>query len=252
MHQLAAKYPPFTGTSCVQCGSAIRRRLPKTGRCYCNTTCKAEWQKTQRPVTVEWLHQKYVVEGLDCTAISKLVGRDSKSVWNWLKGSGIETRKRGFSSPSPFVKGGVSPFKGRKHTDEVKEKIRQCRVKDGRIPAYINGVHWLKATGRRPAAWRGGITPERQAFYATPEWKECVKAVWQRDDAKCQKCGLDHRTVLRGIIRFDIHHIDGFSIVERRSDVTNLVLLCQKCHKWVHSKKNKKGVLLGKGHRPDS
>lgn len=70
------------------------------------------------------------------------------------------------------------------------------------------------------------------------EWKESVKAVWARSDAKCERCGKDHRTIDRKIESFDIHHIISFQVREYRTIISNLVLLCEPCHYFVHSRKN--------------
>lgn len=260
---------------------------------FCNSACKANYQRLAKPVTREWLEDQYVVKGMDCTQIGAMVKRDPKSVWNWLRDFGIPTRPRGGHNKLPedqrkrYVPK-PKPKTPRLTTDPGEEllrvlylgklmsarkiaetlnlnaktiihwlkhhgirirTVRECRLIDGRVPYLKNGVHYLK--GGKPEnhpSWKGGITPERQAFYATQEWKDCVKMVWARDDAKCHRCGLDHRTLLRGTIRFELHHVDGFSIVESRSDPRNVILLCDRCHLWVHSKKNKRKVFLGKGH----
>lgn len=211
---------------------------------FCNLECKSEYQRLAKPVSKEWLEEQYIVKRMDCVQIGHLVKRDPKSVWNWMKDFGIPTRGRGTVRDD---RGAIRP-KGRKLTEEHKDLIRQARKRDGRIPAHINGVHWMKVTGRKPASWKGGITPQRQAFYATQEWKDAVVAVWHRDDAKCRKCRLDHRFIDRTKTKFHVHHVDSFQISERRAEPDNLVLLCDKCHRWVHGKLNKEKVFLGKGH----
>lgn len=169
----------------------------------------------------EVLRSMYLVKLMSAKQIAAVLDRDPKTIYRWLKHHGVKLR-------------GVSEW----------------RMIDGRVPYLKNGEHYSK--GRRPEDhpnWKGGITPERQAFYSSREWKDCVKMVWARDDAHCRRCGLDSRTVLRGTIRFELHHVDSFAVVERRSDPANVVLLCDKCHLWVHSGKNKKRRFLGEGHR---
>lgn len=200
-----------------------------------------------KPVSREWLEHKYVTEGLDCPQIAKLVNRDAKSVWSWMKDFQIPTRPRGSNKSVHWPKGHRGRL-GSTLSSAHREQLRQARLKDGRIPALINGVHWTKALGRHGSQWKGGVTPERQAFYSSPEWARCVKAVWKRADALCERCGLDHRIIDRGKPRFDIHHIDSFSIRERRAVVGNLMLVCRPCHLWIHSSKNTQGEHLGFGH----
>jgi len=89
--------------------------------------------------------------------------------------------------------------------------------------------------------WCGGITPERQSFYVSEEWKNIVPIIWKRDKAICQKCRHKKETE----DSFHIHHIIPFEVIELRVDENNLILLCKNCHDWVHSKENKEGEFIG-------
>lgn len=225
---------------CEICTKHVRKAWsatsPGTPR-YCSNACKSEAQRRQKPVDRDWLYEKYVVEGLDCTAIAKIVKRNSKRVWEWLRDYGIPTRPRGSVLAQRFQPGHTNCV-GRVLSVTTREKIRQARIREGSVPYLKNGVHHLK--GKRGAAiptWKGGITPERQSVYGSQEWKEAVKAVWKRDNATCQRCKKHHNTAQhRGT--FDIHHIAGFEHVALRCEVSNLVLLCEACHYWVHSNDN--------------
>lgn len=84
--------------------------------------------------------------------------------------------------------------------------------------------------------WRGGGTPERQAFYASAEWRTACSAVWKRDNATCRRCGM-HRDYAPDV-PFHIHHVIPFGNREHRASVENLVLLCEICHRFVHSRRN--------------
>lgn len=225
---------------CEFCGKHVRKQQVKgMNHRFCSRTCKAEWQLTQKPVTKEWLYEKYIIEGLDCTQIAKLVNRNSKRVWEWLKEHDIPTRKRGENKAVHFKRGQDSAFKGHRHSEDVKQKIRQARIDDGYVPYKLkDGTHAMKGRkGKDHPKWKGGFTPERNAFYGSQEWKEAIKAVWKRDNATCQKCGL-HKSKAREL-DFDIHHIVSFSeSVELRCELSNLVLLCEPCHYWIHSKAN--------------
>lgn len=239
---------PFE-TTCSWCGKTIIRSGRVGSLHFCNhKSCYAEWQKTtKKPVTEEWLRDAYIVKGMSCTQIAQEVGRDQKSVWNWMKGFGIPTRKRGHTGNLSFVK--VHGMKGKHHSTETRERMSAIAKADGRVPYDPKIGSYMKGKkGADAPSWKGGLTPERQAFYASSEWSDAVKAIWKRDDAICQRCKLDHRSILRGTIRFHIHHIDSFIIRERRDVVDNLILLCEGCHKWVHSKKNKRRLYLGEGN----
>lgn len=242
--------------SCYICGTPLVRQRRQSGRyrCVsgpCVSTVNSTSRTSDRP-TKEWLIEEYINKHRPCPDISREIGVDPSTIRLWLVAHGIKTRKRGSATPQNwFKKGRPSLFSGHRHTDATKDRIRQDRLRDGRIPALVNGVHWMRYYGRKPGSWKGGITPERQAFYSTKEWRRAVAIVWRRDNATCQWCGLDFRKVRERQVRrisFHIHHIDSFSVVDRRAEPENLILLCEICHRWVHGSNNPLRILLGRGH----
>lgn len=243
-HARAAEQPGQTICTrvefdCEVCGRHVSKwwhpRMPGKPR-FCTRACKSEFQRRAKPVTRGWLEQKYIAEGLDCTQIGRLVSRDAKSVWNWLKDFGIPTRPRGCNAP--LLPHGRAP--GFRHTPQTREKLRQIALAQGRVPYDPAVGSYMK--GRRgpdTPRWKGGITPERQAFYATQEWKVAARAAKKRDKNTCQRCG---RVKTRGDgVSFDLHHLVPFECVALRAVVDNLVYLCEPCHYWVHGAENVEG-----------
>lgn len=233
-------------TICSFCGKELQRYRNKTSTYFCGIRCKAYWQTQQRELkgyTKEFLIKEYVVNKKSSNQIAREIGRDPKRVWEWLINYGIKTRPKG-TDYGQNLKKGHSLNNGRKLTVDHKEKIRQARLKNPTLP-HLNGKpHYLTIGDRKPASWKGGITPERQAFYSTIEWKESLKTIWKRDNATCQRCNKKHNTKTnRGT--FHIHHIISFMNKEERSNINNLILLCRDCHLWVHSKKNIDNKFLG-------
>jgi hypothetical protein len=154
-----------------------------------------------------------------------------------MKDANIPTRGRGEDlrgKPKNY-----SPFKGRKHTKEAREKIRQARLKDGHVPYLKDGKHWLKGrTGAASPNYKGGITPERQKAHTSEKWKKVANLVWRRDNGKCRRCGINkYETKEKNL---HVHHIITFANEEFRYEIENLILLCRPCHLWVHSRKNEK------------
>jgi hypothetical protein len=236
---------------CTSCRSRLSRRplRPKDGKqiinFFCDNACKARWQREQKEYNKDWLYQKYIVEKLSAKEISLLVNRNPKRVWEWLKDYGIPTRPRGSNEVVHFQVGHKLRV-GCTLSDAQKEQLRQCRIKDGGVPYLKNGVHHLKGKrGEETPNWKGGITPERQSFYASQEWKDACQKVWKTSDAKCQLCGLDYRSVDSNQIKFHIHHIVSFMNVDLRANPQNLVLLCRDCHLFVHSKRNVTKKFIG-------
>lgn len=196
-----------------------------------------------KPVSKEWLELEYVTKGRDCVQIGAELGRDPKTIWSWLRHYGIPTRPRGASgggAPHAFQKGENGGWTGRTHSPETRELIRQARIADGTVPYLRDGVHWLKGKrGAETPNWKGGVTAERQAFYATDEWRDAVKAVWARANGRCERCGVSYTDVKRqGGPKFHIHHIESFAVRALRAVLGNLALLCRPCHHFVHSRAN--------------
>ena|SRR3990167_567695 len=221
--------------TCESCNEEFERVGNRHFR-FCSKRCESKNNRKDRP-SDEWLNQKYTIEKVTCPELAKILGKDPKTIYLWIKQAGIPTRSRGVDGKGK-PKNYETYWKGKKLPQETKDKIRQAALKDGRVP-YLNkdGVHWLK--GRKEDAspnYKGGITPERQSFYGTPEWKQIANLVWRRDRGTCQHCGI--KKYNEENIPLDIHHIVSFAVKELRMELSNLVLLCEKCHYWVHSKNN--------------
>lgn len=92
--------------------------------------------------------------------------------------------------------------------------------------------------GDKNPNYKGGVAPERQKTYARFEWKELAKKVKKRANGHCERCGCECN-------RLHIHHIkqlkNGNSIVCKENEI---IVLCPKCHGYIHSKKNTNKELL--------
>lgn len=136
------------------------------------------------------------------------------------------------------------PFKGKSHTPESKEKMRQARLKnpckywlgkEGHIPSEESRAKMREASirnGNKPPVrigpannfWRGGITPFNQKIRHSIAYKEWRTSVFERDNYTCVSCGQ-----VGGTLNAD--HIKPFMhFPESRFDIDNGRTLCHPCH----------------------
>jgi len=168
------------------------------------------WRKEKPYWKKEWLENAYCVLEQSSAEIANQFGVTDANILFWLRKHNIPRRT-------------VSEVR--------KMKYWGSKGKD-------NGMY--NRRGEDSPNWKGGCTPERQAFYQSEEWKTACSYTWKRDNATCQKCGKSYKE-----IKLHVHHIISFSVEEKRADTNNLILLCKTCHNWVHSKKNTEGRFLG-------
>lgn len=80
--------------------------------------------------------------------------------------------------------------------------------------------------------WKSEKTKEeREQDRSYPEYLDFIKKVMARNNYTCQCCGKNSNE-----IKLVVHHLDGYNwCVERRTDETNGITLCESCHKNFHS-----------------
>ena len=156
------------------------------------------WRKPKSYWSKEWLEGEYITKGKTMQQIANEQGCHRNNILYFLKKHNIKSRT-------------IKEIRSKKYWG---------------LEGEINGM--FGKTGEQSPNWKGGITPERQAFYSSLEWKKVAREIKQRDKI-CQRC--------KSKIDLHIHHIISFEVKELRMELSNLVLLCEKCHFWVHSKK---------------
>lgn len=217
-------------SKCKFCKKEIIRGGTISG-IFCSLSCKGKWQMTQKPVDKEWLEQKYVIEKLSTYDIAKIVKRDPKGVYCWLKGYGIPTRKRGdnlinngIDNYGNKIKLGIvdNPFKGKTHSEKTKKLLSEkASCPKPYLRGNKNGMYGKK--GRLSPSWRGGLTPLRQKMYSNSKWKKAALQAWKDCEGKCVICEGKGE---------ELHHKLCFSLFpEFALDTENLFVVCKKCHK---------------------
>jgi hypothetical protein len=152
----------------------------------------------------DWLVAEYISKGRSAMNIAIEGKCTENNILFWLKKHSIQTRA-------------MHDIRKAKHWG-------QCGA---------DNPMWNKRGELNPN-WRGGVTPERQEFYMSIAWKKACSFVWKRDHNECQRCGLKSGNG----VPMHIHHIKSFADTEFRAVVGNLVLLCEVCHHFVHSRRN--------------
>ena len=253
-------------SNCKQCGIKIVRR-GKRKAVFCSLNCKAEWQREQKPITKNQLFDLYVTNGMGTYQIAKLVNRDPKRVYSWLKDWDIPIRKRQWEAVSgnqPYHK---KEWLSRAYVNEKRAAIdiaNQFNVSENNILFFLHkfGIktrrmdeirmikYWGQSgpenpmygkNGKANPNWRGGFTPERQSFYSSEIWKNTAQKIWKRDKATCQRCFLK----ADGVVQMHIHHIISFAVKKYRVEESNLVLFCKPCHNFIHSLENEEKAFIG-------
>lgn len=176
------------------------------------------WREPQPFREKEWLVEQYELLGRSLGDIAKQFGTTEPAIRFWMRKHGITRR-----------------------TVSEARKLKRWGLVGSDNPMW-------NRRGELNPNWQGGITAERQDFYTSREWKTACSAVWTRDKATCQRCGLIKEE--SPDMPFHIHHIEPFANIPLRADVRNLVLLCEVCHHFVHSRGNVNREYLPKRQDP--
>ena len=106
------------------------------------------------------------------------------------------------------------PMKGHKHSAKTKKKMS-----DGR-------------RGSLNANWKGGLTEKTRGIRRSPKYFQWRKAVLERDNRICQRCGKPNaRTV---------HHVKPVKThPDLIFDIANGITVCGKCHMAIHRKEGR-------------
>lgn len=214
---LLSNVPPYLSTMQLEYGGMVRDkngRFVKGVRSSPATEFKKgqHWRKSKPYWSKDWLHSEYVVKGRSLGEIATEFNVTEPAIRFWARKHGIPMRT---TSEARSIK---------------------CWGQSG-----CDNPMWNRRGELNPN-WRGGVSQERQAFYSSVEWKSACSAVWKRDSARCRRCGLSKNE--SPDVPFHIHHIISFSNGDLRADVDNLVLLCEVCHHFVHSRRNVDGEFL--------
>lgn len=185
-----------------------------------------------------WLDQKYTIEKLTMKQIAILCGCSHSTIHQRLKKYNIPTRSR-----YECFKKELHPMWGRKHSKETKEKMSLAKK---RLPKefwlgknnHFYGKRHSKAqcekwshdrSGDKNVNWRGGKIPINTRLRSHVKFFDWRKAVFERDNYICVRCGYDEGHILNA------HHIiPVHTSPEEIFEITNGATVCIPCHRHIH------------------
>lgn len=134
-------------------------------------------------------------------------------------------------------KGMESAFKGKQHTEEVKQHLKSKTLNQfNNLSDEDYLKHRIKSSlqkGRTFESFNGFTSPENTRIRQSAEGKAWTLDVLSKANFTCDKCGL------RGG-KLHAHHKNAFaSFPEQRFDIDNGVCLCESCHDTFHAKYGK-------------
>lgn len=214
------------------------------------------------PPSRDEVFRLYVTEGLSCKDAGREIGLSHTNFYKWLKRYEIPIRTKkearaiakpavysdealdrmraraaamrekitpeSYAKQSAAMRGRPSHNKGKKHSEEHKQKLREAWARPG-----YKAMRSELLRGEKSPNWRGGVKPEISARLDRWEWREIRKQVYARDRWICQDCGKRCKNTADskndGKAKIQAHHI-----VSRRDggtdDLANLITLCMSCH----------------------
>lgn len=165
-------------------------------------------------------HTKEAKEKISKGNIGKIFSKETRLKMSEAKREYIPWNK---GKKCPQLSGINNSFYGKQHTLETKRKISEIRKELGLAKGRNNPMYGKRREDT--PNWRGGISFEPYAFEFNRQLKELIR---QRDNYKCQKCGMPE---IENNKKLAIHHID---YNKKNCLPLNLISLCNKCNAKVN------------------
>lgn len=163
------------------------------------------WRAPQPFREKTWLEREYVVLNRSAGEIGAEFRVTSEAITFWLKKHGIPRRS-------------TSQSRAVKHWGAVGPKNPMFGLFGKLNPNFIDGS-----------------SPERQRMYARTDGKEFIRNALRQGRYCCARCTATQARANP----LHVHHLKPWAgNPTLRFDMSNVAVLCRKCHLYVHSKKN--------------
>jgi len=174
----------------------------------------------------EWLTRKYIEEQHSTAEIGDICGVSKETIRRWLNNCDIKTRSKSEAAKLRAEKYPETTLSAEQSSDipsqeHMTEEEREAFLERLSENRSGEGNPMWGVTGEEHPQWKGGKTVDR-SFYHTNEWKKARKKALERDSHECQVCGSDDE--------LHVHHITPISAGGPRTDLNNLVTLCEYHH----------------------
>lgn len=214
--------------TCPICNKEFIPNPKKRSQTYCSRACFFESRKRQVEIICPTCGKTFATYQAEAKRIKhcSFECRRNQVIKNCLV-CGTEFAIRASSAKKRFTCSRQCGYQWRIITDTHPKKgksltpIARKKVSDGLQAYYANNPqgHWN---------YQGIGTNERRGNHSA--WQNARKATRERDNYKCQVCGITEIEIGRQLC---VHHINpfrNFSDWHEANHLDNLICLCQPCH----------------------
>lgn len=237
---------------CLNCGEVIEKEYRQAIKSnnFCDVKCKGKYMAKDNLKSFEnkikedaytYLTREYIENKKTLRQIAKEVYGNEKnysSIGEWMRKLNIPIRQGSEAVKTQWINNDdrriqASNTMKNNHSkiDRSFMKCKEYRRKQSLSKMGVkNGMYGV--TREKHHNWNPNRTHEQRVAerktYEVSVWR---KEVFERDNYTCKCCGYDKGNILVA------HHMYSYHEYEKlRTEVSNGVTLCDKCHKEFHSK----------------
>jgi len=235
-------------TQCDNCEADLERRnwqMKKNKHNFCNKECRAKWQSIRMSGENNPAYTGAVVEHICKNCNIKFYRRKGQGTCDTCSD---QCRTDYFRGENHIRTGKTFPNE-QKNGRVV--NCDYCGKESMKQPNQLRGDHifcnhkckgeFFK--GKNSPHWKGGLSSLITKIRSFTEYIKWRKAVFERDEYICQKCGYDKGHII------EAHHIVRVTDIIRKHnlkevndayecydlwDINNGITLCKECHKKEH------------------